>query len=90
MTENDIADNNGVFIIEKFWYDPMENRNAYGWEQIGYVVGINEAKRISNLKFINPDKSPWPLEYAKECYNDKGLIPVYRYKSLVNLEGFRG
>ena len=35
-----------MFIIKRLWIDSMENRDAYGYEEIGVVQTKDEADRI--------------------------------------------
>tara|TARA_Y100001951_G_C11129171_1_gene177249 strand:- start:327 stop:575 length:249 start_codon:yes stop_codon:yes gene_type:complete len=53
-----------MFLIKRLWIDTLENRDAYGFEPIGFVVSEDEANRIAQLEFVPKDKYPWPLKYA--------------------------
>lgn len=73
-----------MYLIEKLWIDVLENRDAYGFETIGYVESIDEARRICSLKYIKKEDYLWPLEYA--CEFKGSTIPVFRYKTLKCLD----
>lgn len=64
-----------MWVIKKLWLDPMENTNAYGYNDIGIVTTKEEADRICSLKFISKSDYSWPLKYADEFNGD--FVPVY-------------
>lgn len=55
-----------IWIVKRLWIDPLENRDAYGYDVIGYVTDAAEADRISKLEMIPKSKYPWPLDYHDE------------------------
>jgi len=70
-----------MFIIEKLWYCPLENRDPIYWKTIGYVTTEEEAQRIQNLEVIENSSCPYPLE----TYYGKGKsTPRYRVKKGTN------
>lgn len=74
-----------MYLIERYWFDPMKNRNADGWEAIGVVRDTEEAKRIVALKQYEVAENKWPLRYAVgegELY-----APAFRYKPFTELTG---
>ena len=64
-----------MYIIKKLWVDPMENRDAYGYDLVGFVDTKEEADKICNSSFIPKSKYPWPLNYANEFPGDS--VPEY-------------
>lgn len=71
-----------MFIIEKLWYCPLENRDPIYWKTIGYVTTEEEAQRIQNLEVIENSSCPYPLE----TYYGKGKsTPRYRVKKGTNI-----
>ena len=69
-----------IYIIKKLWVDTLENRNAYGFEIIGFVFDKAEAERISNLNEIPKSNYPWPLNYAHEFEGDN--VPEFIYEEV--------
>ena len=83
-----------VYIIEKFWYDPLENRDASGWEVVGYVETLFFAENIAKGEWLNVSDSPYPLKYEvddwyelsdAEC--DEKKITVYRFREIKRFVG---
>lgn len=66
-----------IWLIEALWYDPLENRNAYGWDVIGYVETEAEAEAICTSEYISKSTSPWPLNYLTGFVHTQ-MIPIYR------------
>lgn len=75
-----------MFLIKRLWIDPLENRNAYGFEEIGIVITKEEADRICSLEEVPKEKYPWPLNYAREFPKD--TVPRFISIELVNIDGF--
>ena len=69
-----------IYLIKKLWYDPLENLNAYGYNDLGYVTTLDEVNQILSSK---PDLTPegWPLKYA----NSGKPVPVYKFYKLDKL-----
>lgn len=74
-----------MFLIERYWFDPLENRHTYGWVPIGFVSNEAEAKRIVNLKQYEVAKNKWPLAYAVK--NGEKYAPAFRYKQVAYVDG---
>ena len=74
--------NNQLYLVEAFWFDPMENRNAYGWKPIGIVRGDDEKDRVEDIGGYKVADHPYPLKQAVEfekCIpNDSPYVPCYR------------
>ena len=51
-----------MFIIQRLWYCPLENRDPIAWHTVGYVTTQEEADRITSLEMINTSSQPYPLE----------------------------
>jgi len=67
-----------MFIIQRLWYCPLENRDPIAWHTVGYVTTKEEADRIISLDVFNTSISPYPLE----TYLGKNkLISRYRIKA---------
>lgn len=69
-----------IYVIEKIWVDSWENRDAYGYEPVGYVSTETEALKICASEFREP--KGWPLETEVEKGRLPNPVPVYRYKTL--------
>jgi capsid portal protein len=74
-----------LFIIKRLWIDSMENRDAYGYEEIGFVQTNDEADRICGLEYIPKSKYPWPLDYAYEFKGDN--VPRFIAKEITDISG---
>ena len=72
-----------MFIIKRLWIDSMENRDAYGYEEIGVVQTKDEADRIRGLEYIPKSKYPWPLDYAYEFKGDN--VPRFIAKEITSI-----
>ena len=66
-----------IFLIEKAWVDPMENRNACGYTIHSYMTNEEEAKTFCESKGYYTSKDCWEVKYS---YGDK--MPKYRYTEL--------
>ena len=44
-----------IYLVEKLWYDALENRNSYGYEVVGYVYNVADV----DLKAMVSEKSHW-------------------------------
>jgi len=47
------------YLIERLWIDPMENRNADGYEPFGYVDTEEEAKEECSKGRMYNEKDCW-------------------------------
>jgi hypothetical protein len=65
-------------MIKKLWLDPLENRDAWGYENCGYVDTEVEAIEIANSEF--KVKSGWPLDYIPS--DSDAEVPVYKYEKI--------
>ncbi len=73
------------YLIEKYWYDPMENRNYDGWKPYAIsndVVKVSDWCRNEN-HFIPVSESEWPLKHSSHKKNDK--VALYRYTQIKKL-----
>jgi hypothetical protein len=64
------------YLIERLWIDPMENRNADGYEPFGYVDTEEEAKE---------ECSKGRMYNEKDCWSLFADTPQYRYRELKHL-----
>ena len=66
-----------IYLIEKVWIDNLENRNPWGYDAIGFVETVEEAKAIVLEGGTCEDK---------ECYAwgtiDFPAPKRYRYKEI--------
>jgi len=62
-----------IFIIEKGWIDPMENRDAHGYNIFGYTLSEERAKDFCDAKGF------WTQD---DCWSIRGKIPKFRYKKV--------
>lgn len=74
-----------LFIIKRLWIDSMENRDAYGYEEIGFVQTNDEADRICGLEYVPKSKYPWPLDYAYEFKGDN--VPRFIATEITDISG---
>lgn len=74
-TENDnkkdrnlpISDvNHNIFLIEKGWIDPMENRNADGYKPYKYLNSEKEAREFCKKQGFWTPNDCWSIEYGYE------------------------
>lgn len=65
------------YLIEKLWFDSMENHNTHGYEVLGYLDSESEAKTFCSTGRMFTKKDNWSF------FN--GDLPEYRYKKLNNL-----
>ena len=71
---------NSIFLIEEAWIDPMENRNADGYNIYGFVVDEEEAKRFCEKGGYWTGEDCWSVRY----YPD-GKMSKFRYKKVKKL-----
>ena len=71
-----------IYVIEKLWWDPMENHNSHGYEAYGYVETEEEAIEICK-EVIPFTVSPYPLQYIK---NEDSNVRLYRYRPIRKVE----
>jgi len=64
------------YLIEELWIDPMENRDAHGYDPIGYVDTITQAKEFCSKgrKFT-----------SKDCWSLFVSAPQYKYSKIRKL-----
>ena len=74
-----------MFLIKRLWIDTLENRNAYGFEDIGTVETKEEADRICSLEEVPKAKYPWPFKYATEFKGDS--VPRFVAKEQRDIGG---
>lgn len=66
-----------IFLIEKGWIDPMENRNADGYEPFGYKMTEQDAKDFCELHGYWTGDDCWSIKYKQNQRMWK-----YRYKEI--------
>jgi len=82
-----------MFLIKRLWIDPLENRDAFGFEPVGFVVSGDEATRITQLEFVSKTQYPWPLNHAHNFKGDsvpRFIAEEVRAVDGLNLEQLRG
>lgn len=67
-----------IYVIEKLWWDPMENHNSHGYSVHSYVKTEEEAKVICE-EAVHYTKSKYPLAYIKD---EDRFVKLYRYELL--------
>jgi len=72
-----------MYIIRKLWYDTMENRNAFGYENFAIT---NDQELIDQLRkrTIPISDAPWPLEYV-DLRGDRDVVDVYKIDKIKEL-----
>jgi len=68
-----------IFLIEKGWIDPMENRNADGYDPYGFMLNEDEAREFCDSKGYWAQNDCWSI--MDFIYKD-GKMPKYKYKKL--------
>ena len=53
-----------IYIIEKLWLDPEENRIAHGYDTIGYATSVDAAEEICSLGRVYTEADCWSLQYT--------------------------
>lgn len=66
-----------IFLIEKGWIDPTENRNADGYEPFGYKLIEQDAKEFCELHGYWTQDDCWSIRYISNKRMWK-----YRYKKI--------
>lgn len=66
-----------IFLIEKGWIDPMENRIADGYEPFGYKATEQEAKDFCESHGYWTSDDCWSIRYKSN-----GRMWKYRYKEV--------
>lgn len=74
-----------IFLIEKAWIDPMENRDADGYEPFSFFLKEQDAKDFCELGGYFTDKQCWSIAYKPNKRLDK-----YRYRKITSIEGREG
>lgn len=74
---NALGQDGWIFLIEKGWIDPMENRDAYGYTPFGYVLTEQDAREFCESKGYWTDKDCWAV-----AYHPNKLMAKYRYKAI--------
>ena len=65
-----------IALIEKLWWDDLENRNSYGYEPFGYVETEEAAIKLVTEGGVIAKETHWAF------FDNK---PAYRYKLIENL-----
>lgn len=66
-----------VFLIEKAWVDPMENRDSHGYDLYTYRLSEKEAKDFCDLGGYLTEKDCWSIGFEPNK-----RLPIYRYKKI--------
>ena len=66
-----------IFLIERAWWDPLENRDDFGYEVIGYAKDEETAKRIVEEAGNLRGDETWSLSLRRDKQP-----PRMRYKAL--------
>jgi len=74
-----------IYLIEKGWIDPMENRKADGYDPYAYANTEEEAKKFCESKGYWSAGDCWSIGIQPWNYPDK-IMPKYRYKALKHLK----
>lgn len=69
-----------IFLIEKGWIDPLENKNADGYELFSYTLNEQEAKDFCESQGYWTSDDCWSIRY-----HPNGQMPKYRYKEIQQL-----
>lgn len=78
-----------MFLIEKLWIDPLENRTntAMGFTKVCVVSTKEAADYICSLDRIERSKCPWPLNFADFQGCDAKSVPRFRSTEVDDLTG---
>ena len=71
-----------IFLIEKGWIDPMENKNADGYKPYKYAKTEDEAKQFCDSHGHWKESDCWSIRYS---YPD-GIMQKYRFVEIQNLK----
>jgi hypothetical protein len=66
-----------IFLIEKGWVDPYENRDADGYDSIGFVTSEDEAKRICEEGGYFTKEDCWSV-----MFHPNERMAKFKYKKL--------
>jgi len=73
-----------IYLIEKTWIDNLENRNAWGYETIGFVEKLEEAVKIVELGGRHKKDDCWEMNVEVNDRCKKEYPAKYRYKEIEN------
>lgn len=77
ITKTYLKPHKSIFLIEKGWIDPMENRNADGYEPFGYRLTEEDAKEFCNSKGFWTGDDCYSINY----YPNK-IMHKYKYTEI--------
>lgn len=60
-----------VYVIQKLWVDPLENRNADGYDAVGAFLTKREAE-----KWVSENQEYWGKEKCWSLYTPKPLYII--------------
>ena len=69
-----------IYLIEKLWIDPSENRIAHGYDAIGYATSVDAAEEICSLARVYTEADCWSLKYT-------GPLRGLRYRPFPEIAG---
>lgn len=64
-----------IFLIMQAWVDPLENREDFGYDVVGYVNHEETAKKICREGGDVPFNATWSLSW-------KDPQPWFKYKTV--------
>ena len=73
---------NKIYLIEKTWIDNLENRDAYGYNPIGFVETIEEAEKIVSDGGRHKEGDCWQMNVKVSARIIKEYPTIYRYKEI--------
>ena len=77
ITKTYLKPHKSIFLIEKGWIDPMENRNADGYEPFGYRLTEEEAKQFCDSYGYWTEKDCYSI-----AYKAGNKMAKYRYTEI--------
>jgi hypothetical protein len=80
LPECDYHNKGAIFLIEKGWIDPMENREADGYSPFKFVLTEEDAISYCNAQGFWTEEDCWSIAYKP----DKKMMK-YRYKKIEQL-----
>lgn len=73
-----------MWLIKKLWYDPSENRNAFGYETVGITKDQDLIDQLQK-KTIPISDAYYPLKYV-DYSNKRDVVNLYRVVEIKELK----